>query len=188
MLCSTSEMRLDSSLFLFQNLFNGDSHNEENFEYLDKMKLNSDSGIIVLNQEEERQLLFFGRYLSMHSWAEISLTPNLGYLIGELNLINEIKKFIFSTSLKYFNTSEYINFCKNNNIKFQKFSQFDLSCFVNRNISENQDIFFIKGTLQIYAIRYFATDSERNDFDLENKLYDAITEIIKTLKAGTLEK
>ncbi len=50
------------------------------------------------------------------------------------------------------------------------------------------DIFFIKGTLQIYAIRYFATDSERNDFDLENKLYDAITEIIKTLKAGTLEK
>ena len=49
------------------------------------------------------------------------------------------------------------------------------------------DIFYIKGTLQIYAIRYFAIGAERTDTNLENKLFDAITEIIKTLKAGTGE-
>ena len=56
-----------------------------------------------------------------------------------------------------------------------------------KNIIEG-DVFFIKGTLQIYAIRYFAVGKERVDSDLENKLFDAITEIIKTLKAGTSER
>ena len=50
------------------------------------------------------------------------------------------------------------------------------------------DLFFIKGSLQIYAIRYFATDLERQDNTLEERLLDVITDTVKELKIGTREK
>jgi hypothetical protein len=59
---------------------------------------------------------------------------------------------------------------------------------IKEKINVKNDFSIIKGTLQIYAVRYFAIDAEKNDFSLEQKILDAITQAVKELKDGTKEK
>jgi hypothetical protein len=71
------------------------------------------------------------------------------------------------------------------NIKYERILKDALSSKIN---FIKDDLFFIKGTLQIYAIRYFATELEKQDNTLEQRLLDVITDVVKELKEGTKEK
>ena len=59
---------------------------------------------------------------------------------------------------------------------------------IKEKINVQNDFSIIKGTLQIYAVRYFAIEAERDDFGLQQKLLEAITQAVKELKSETKEK
>jgi tRNA-binding EMAP/Myf-like protein len=99
MLCSPEEIGVDGCCFLksFPNIFI-DSALQDNEIFVNKSE--KTSGIIVLfepkdfNSDEGDEIPFVGKYFSMHSAADLSLTPNLGYLLGEMNLAKEIERFL----------------------------------------------------------------------------------------------
>ena len=59
---------------------------------------------------------------------------------------------------------------------------------IEEKISVKNDFSIIKGTLKIYAVRYFATEAEIDDFSLEQKLLGIITQAVKEIKDSTKEK
>lgn len=120
MLCSLNEICSDG--INIKNI-NWDSNYDDNLRLFNEIKINKeqgDSGIIVLGNNDSQYLStyngYIGRYFSFHSISEISLTPNLGYLVGELNLIDQIKIFLMNNKKIH----------KKNYNQFQITSEFDI--------------------------------------------------------------